>query len=189
MMIIRKAHKGFTMIEIITVIVIIGIIGSMSARLLYQGSEMYVGETKRQGFVSESRAAFWRLLRETQGQKSNEDFIQSNVSKVNIKNAKNDSVTFEMLSNNNFNISLDGGNTSNALSNSLSFSSSNGFSFFDKSYNTIIPDVDGLSALQCEAIRLKKIDFTFIKAKDTLFLSSHIYPINFRFGKKMSYHN
>ena len=68
-MIIRKAYKGFTMIEIITVIVIIGIIGSMSARLLYQGSEMYVGETKRQGFVSESRAAFWRILRETQGQK------------------------------------------------------------------------------------------------------------------------
>ena len=80
MMIIRKAYKGFTMIEIITVIVIIGIIGSMSARLLYQGSELYVIETKRQGFVSESRAAFWRLLREAQGQKSNENFIQSNVS-------------------------------------------------------------------------------------------------------------
>ena len=189
MMIVRKAYKGFTMIEIITVIVIMGIIGSMSARLLYQGSEMYVGETKRQGFVSESRAAFWRILRETQGQKSNEDFIQSSASKVNITNAKNDYVIFEMLSNNNFNISLDGGNTSNALSNSLSFSSSNGFSFFDKSYNTIIPEVDGLSALQCEAISLQKIDFTFVRAKDTLSLSSHIYPINLRFGKKMSYHN
>ena len=65
MMIIRKAYKGFTMIEIITVIVIIGIIGSMSARLLYQGSEMYVGETKRQGFVSESRAAFGDFERNT----------------------------------------------------------------------------------------------------------------------------
>ena len=61
--------------------------------------------------------------------------------------------------------------------------------FFDKSFNTITPELIGLSALQCESLSLQKIDFTFVKSDDTLSLSTHIYPINFRFGKKMSYHN
>ena len=46
--------KAFTMIEIVIVIFITGIIGSMAASLLYQGADIYVDETDRQGFVSES---------------------------------------------------------------------------------------------------------------------------------------
>ena len=41
----KRLSNGFTMIEIVLVIVIAGIIGSMAASLLYQGAEMYIGET------------------------------------------------------------------------------------------------------------------------------------------------
>ena len=109
------------MIEIVLVIVIAGIIGSMAASLLYQGAEMYVGETNRQGFVSEARSAFWRLIRTTQGQSSPDDFISSSNSQINLKNA-NDSLIFLVASNGELKISKDGGSNYNFLSKSLQYS-------------------------------------------------------------------
>ena len=70
----RKSQNGFTLVEMIIVIVVIGIIGSMAATMLFQGAKIFVGETDRQGFVSESRSAFWRIMRDTQGQASPIDF-------------------------------------------------------------------------------------------------------------------
>ena len=49
----------------------------VAASLLYQGADIYVGETNRQGFISEARSAFWRLMRTTQGQSSPDDFHQA----------------------------------------------------------------------------------------------------------------
>ena len=71
---LRAYNKGFTLIEIVIVVVLIGIIGSMAATMLFQGSEVFISETKRQGFVSESRSAFWRMMRDIQGQATREDF-------------------------------------------------------------------------------------------------------------------
>ena len=99
--------KGFTMIEIVVVIFITGVIGSMAAGLLYQGADIYVQETDRQGFVSQSRSAFWRLMRETQGQRSSEDFDQSGQAIINLKNANNIPKVFRIASNE-FEFSLDG---------------------------------------------------------------------------------
>ena len=59
------------------VIVAVGIIGSITARLLFQGSDIFVGETNRQGFISEVRSSFWRVFRETHGQKSKEEYTFS----------------------------------------------------------------------------------------------------------------
>ena len=87
---IRNTNKGFTLIEMIIVIVIIGIIGSMAASMLFQGAKIFVGETDRQGFVSESRSAFWKIMRDTQGQASPSDFVQSDQNSLYIKNASND---------------------------------------------------------------------------------------------------
>ena len=94
----ENTSTGFTMIEIVMVIVIAGIIGSMAASLLYQGAGVYVDETNRQGFVSESRSAFWRLMREAQGQRNPGDFDQSGQETLNIINAKDNSRVFRINS-------------------------------------------------------------------------------------------
>ena len=71
------ATKGFSMIEIVIVIVITGVIGSIAASILSQGSNIYISETNRQGFVSEARSSFWKIIRESQGQASSLDFSSS----------------------------------------------------------------------------------------------------------------
>jgi len=185
----KRVSNGFTMIEIVLVIVIAGIIGSMAASLLYQGAEMYVGETNRQGFVSEARSAFWRLMRATQGQTSPDDFVSSSSSQINLKNAKNDSSIFQAASNGDLKISLDGGSNYSFLSKSLQYSISNGFSFYNSSFGLVTPSLGGLTNAEAANVYLPKLDFIFVQDKDTLTLSSYVYPMNFRFGKKMSYHN
>ena len=176
--------KAFTMIEIVIVIFITGIIGSMAASLLYQGADIYVDETDRQGFVSESRSAFWRLMRETQGQRNSEDFNQSGQENLKLKNANNISREFRINSGG-LELSLDGSNYSD-LSNAVS---SNNFYFYNNIYNDITPSSTGsLTLLEAESVHLTKLKLTFQKGPDTFSLSSYIYPINFRFGKKMSYH-
>jgi len=181
--------KGFTMIEIVIVIVIAGIIGSMSANLLYQGAEMYIGETNRQGFVSESRSAFWRLMREAQGQRSPVDFDQSGQETINLRNAKNISRAFRINpeSESIFEFSLDG-SSYNGLSTYLY---SNNFYFYNNAFSDITPsNQDILSSTEAETVHMTKLVLTFQKDSDeALSLSSYIYPINFRFGKKMTYHD
>ena len=181
--------KGFTLIEIIVVIVITGIIGSMAASLLYQGSDMYVNETSRQDLVNESRSSFWRLMRNAQGQISSSEFISSDQNKIILKDAKEDSAIYEIISNGDFKISTDGGLTEHVLSNSVSYSLTNGFSYLDSSFNEISIGNSGISSLNAESIHLPKFDFVFVKHGDTVSYKSYVYPINFRFGNKMSYHN
>ena len=183
-----SSQKGFTLIEMIIVIVAVGIIGSMAATMLFQGADIFVKETNRQGFVSEARSAFWRLMRDTQGQSSPADFILSDQNSLYVKNGKGDLKDFQMGSSGYFNFRM-GPGSYNSLSNSLGYSQSNGFTFYDNSFNVVSPSSGGLTATQAKTIHLSKLDLTFIQDTDTLSLSSFVYPHNFRFGSKMSYHD
>ena len=184
----RTSQKGFTMIEMVLVIVAVGIIGSMAADMLFQGSDIFVKETNRQGFVSEARSAFWRLMRHTQGQSSPADFILSDQNSLYVKNGKGDLKDFQMGSSGYFNFRM-GTGSYNSLSNSLGYSQSNGFTFYDNNFNVVSPSSGGLTEAQAKTVHLSKLDLTFVNNTDTLSLSSFVYPHNFRFGSKMSYHD
>ncbi|SVB13479.1 uncharacterized protein METZ01_LOCUS166333 [marine metagenome] len=184
----RSSQKGFTMIEMVLVIVAVGIIGSMAAAMLFQGSDIFVKETNRQGFVSEARSAFWRLMRDTQGQSSPADFILSDQNSLYVKNGKGDLKDFQTGSSGYFNFRM-GTGSYNSLSNSLGYSQSNGFTFYDNSFNVISPSSGGLTEAQAKTVHLSKLDLTFVNDTDILSLSSFVYPHNFRFGSKMSYHD
>ncbi len=184
----RTSQKGFTMIEMVLVIVAVGIIGSMAAAMLFQGSDIFVKETNRQGFVSEGRSAFWRLMRDTQGQSSSADFILSDQNSLYVKNGKGDLKDFQTGSSGYFNFRM-GTGSYNSLSSSLGYSQSNGFTFYDNNFNVVSPSSGGLTATQAKTIHLSKLDLTFVNDTDTLSLSSFVYPHNFRFGSKMSYHD
>ena len=184
----RSSQKGFTMIEMILVIVAVGIIGSIAASMLFQGSDIFVKETNRQGFVSEARSAFWRLMRETQGQSSPADFISSDQNSLYVKNGRGDLKDFQTGSSGYFNFRMGTGSYS-SLSNSLGYSQSNGFTFYDNSFNVVSPSSGGLTEAQAKTVHLSKLDLTFVNDTDILSLSSFVYPYNFRFGPKMSYHD
>ena len=184
----RSSQKGFTMIEMVLVIVAVGIIGSMAAAMLFQGADIFVNETNRQGFVSEARSTFWRVMRDTQGQSSPADFILSDQNSLYVKNGKGDLKDFQTGSSGYFNFRM-GTGSYNSLSSSLGYSQSNGFTFYDNNFNVVSPSSGGLTEAQAKTVHLSKLDLTFVNDTDTLSLSSFVYPHNFRFGSKMSYHD
>jgi prepilin-type N-terminal cleavage/methylation domain-containing protein len=179
----RKMNQGFTLVEMLIVIVAVGIIGSITARLLFQGSDLFIVETNRQGFISEVRSSFWRVLRESHGQTSREEFTFSDSNNIYIRHANN--VQKQVLvDNDSLNLKI-GSGTQNNLSANLSSSS---ITYYDNNYSSILPSQGGLTQNQAKSIHISKIDFTFVKDEDTLKLSSFIYPYNFKYGEKMTYH-
>ena len=183
---LRPYNKGFTLIEIVIVVVLIGIIGSMAATMLFQGSEVFISETKRQGFVSESRSAFWRMMRDIQGQASSEDFKGSDQSNIFLLNAHEQKREYRVGPSGDLDIRKDDGNY-NLLSENI-ITSSNYFYYYDSELNLISPSNSGLSVEDSRKIGMSELKFTFFDNEDTLSLRSYIYPFNFKYGKKMSYH-
>lgn len=179
----KKTNHGFTLVEMLIVIVAVGIIGSITARLLFQGSDMFVKETNRQGFISEARSSFWRVFRESHGQSSKEEYTFSSSNNLFIRHSNN--IQKQILVDDQY-LNLNIGNGSqNKLSDKLSTSS---LTYYDNNYNIISPSQGGLTQDQAKSIHISKIDFTFVNDEDTLKLSSFIYPYNFKYGEKMTYH-
>ncbi len=180
----RNKKDGFTLVEMLIVIVAVGIIGSMTARLLFQGSDLFITETSRQGFVSEVRSSFWRVFRENHGQASKEEYTSSSSNNLYIKHANNIQKQIQ-INNQSLNLKI-GNGSQNILSDNVASSSS--LTYYDNNYNNISPAQGGLTQSQATSVHITKIDFTFIDDKDTLILSSFTYPYNFKYGKKMTYH-
>tara|TARA_Y100000590_G_scaffold102297_1_gene116247 strand:+ start:557 stop:1090 length:534 start_codon:yes stop_codon:yes gene_type:complete len=176
------------MIEILVVIIVVGLIGSISVIMLSQGSEIFVSETNRQGFVSEARSAFWRIMRDTHGQRSSVNFTSSDQKYLKLKNSKGEQKEFQIESPDQFNYRFGGTGNYNRLSNSLGYAQSGGFKFFNNNYDIISHSSSGLTEDQAKLVHISKLELTFIKDTDILSLSSFVFPYNFRFGQKMSYH-
>ena len=49
----HSANFGFTLIELVISILIIGIIGALSTRMLFQGASIYFKQTDRQKLTTE----------------------------------------------------------------------------------------------------------------------------------------
>ena len=105
------------MVEILVVIIAVGLIGSISVIMLSQGSEIFVSETNRQGFVSEARSAFWRAMRDTHGQASPTVFTSSGQNYLYLENGKGEKKEFQIVSPDRFNYRFGGTGDYNLLSN------------------------------------------------------------------------
>ena len=181
----KRTIKGFTLVEMLIVIVAVGIMGSMTVRLLYQGSDLFVNETNRQSFVNEIRSVYWRIIRETHGQVSKSQFTSSSSNTIYIMDA-NDEQAKQILTSSPPSIVLNKDGVQNTLSNYYS-SSSRGITYYDNNYN-IISFQNGLSEEQAKTIHLVEINFIFANNEDNLSLSSYVFPHNFKYGEKMGYH-
>ncbi len=186
----KKSFNGFTLVEMLIVIVAVGIIGSLTTRLLYQGSDIFIRETNRQTFVNEVRSTFWRIIRESHGQLSNSQFTFSGSDLLYLKDANDthDDIEKKKIFINSQSINFKNGDTQNVLSNYL-LSVSDGVTYYDSNYNEIIPSQNGLSEEEAKTIHIIKINFIFNNDEDTINLSSYIYPFNLKYGEKMGYHD
>ena len=64
------------------------------------------------------------------------------------------------------------------------------FRYYDQSFTEIqLSENQTLSSSQAETVQLLQLDMSFKQDDDSVRFSSYIYPNNFRFGKKMSYHD
>lgn len=186
-MLSRFSSKGFTLVEMVLVIIVIGVIGSMASIILYEGSVVFTSETNRQSFVSQSRTAFWRIMRNVQGQADPENFYFSDSKNVFTTNGVGEQKEFRIHDSGSLDLNL-GTETYHSLSDDISLTGTVGFSYFDKQNYPIDPGNSGLSREMANQVNSSRIQMLFKNGQDSLYLETYIHPINFRFGKKMSYH-
>ena len=183
-----KSQKGFSLIEIILVILAIGIIGTMAASMLAQGADIYKETVYRQSFLGQARSAFWRMSRESGLQRSASNFTLSGPKYLYSRNAHNENVEFSLLNVSDLNYTAISG-TTYPLSSQLKTSESL-FRYYNQSFTEIqLSENQTLSNSQAETVQLLQLDMSFKRDDDSVRFSSYIYPNNFRYGKKMSYHD
>ena len=80
--VLKSKQKGFTMIEILIVILTVAIFGSITTLMLANASKIYSTSLKKQKLITESRSTFFKMLRELSWQKSYYSFGDSNSKKL-----------------------------------------------------------------------------------------------------------
>ena len=183
-----KNQTGFTLIEMVLVILAIGIIGTMAAAMLGQGAYIYKETVYRQSFLSQARSTFWRMSREGGLQRNSDNFNLSGPINFYAINAKNETVQFAFSGLSGLNYTATSG-TTYPLSNQLNPNSSR-IRYFNESLGEIsLSTGQTLTETRADSVRLLYLDISFKQDDDSVRFSSFIYPQNFRFGKKMSYHD
>ena len=82
-----QATGGFSLIEIVIVIMAIGIFGSLAATMLANGATIYAETMEKKRFIAQARSSYWRLNRETGLQQKKSNYINSTQNMVNIATA------------------------------------------------------------------------------------------------------
>ena len=182
-----KSQKGFSLIEILLVILAIGIIGTMAASMLAHGADIYKETIYRQSFIGQARSAFWRMSRESGLQRSASNFTLSGPKYLYSRNAHNENVEFSLLNVSDLNYTAISG-TTYPLSSQLKTSESL-FRYYNQSFTEIQLSENQTLGSQAETVQLLQLDMSFKQDDDSVRFSSYIYPNNFRYGKKMSYHD
>ena len=67
----KKLQPGFTFIEVVISLAIVGVISGLSISMLLQGTEIFVGAKDDSHLMNESRTAIWRISREVHNLASN----------------------------------------------------------------------------------------------------------------------
>ena len=177
-------NSGFTMIELVISILIIGIIGALSTRMLFQGAGIYFKQTDRQKLTSQSRSAFWRIQKDIRNQSNASNFNLSDSDTLVLVDIENQSRKY--CARDNGKLFMLKNSNSYIIADSINPAKTN-FSYYNSNFENITPSSGNV--LNATSVRLAKIDLFFNRFSDTLSLSSYVYPQNFRFGQKKSYHD
>jgi prepilin-type N-terminal cleavage/methylation domain-containing protein len=156
-------YSGFTLLEIVITIVIVGTLASIAALIILQGARMYAAEDNRGSVHYQARLAVERMERETRLIRSCAD----------IAGPANPSATlsFTDINGNAVIFNVAGGNLSrgaNILANGIT--SATPFRFLDN---------NGNQTTACPGIWLIEINLTDQQGSESLQMRTRVHPRNF----------
>ena len=180
---IKSTSRGFTLIEIIIVILTVAIFGTITTTMLANASKVYSSSIKKQSLTNEARSTFFKIIREVSWQKSFSGFAGSNNKKLVIRPADGNSISYEIRSTNDViqNNNQITGSNNKIISNKVEYSNST-ITYKNSNGNTINieNDIDNVKSIE--------LTLKFNQDNQNLLLQGKVTPYNLRLGRAMSYH-
>lgn len=179
----KATSKGFTLIEILIVIMTVAVFGTITTEMLANASKIYSSSIKRQNLINEARSTFFKIIREASWQKSFSSFAGSNNKKLVIRPADGNSISYEIRQTNDIiqsNYQITGANNK-IITNKVEYSNSS-IAYKNSSGSTI--DIEN----QISDIKSLELTIKFNQEGQNLLFRGEITPYNLRIGRAMSYH-
>lgn len=182
----KQLQAGFTLVELVISMAIMGVIGLLAMDMLSQGANIYVSQSSRNRFTSQARSAFWHMKDNIRNQSDAGNFFQSGSDILSISDIGNQGGKYRLLANGTLTYEKDSVN--HIISDDIIYTKS-GFTYFDRNYNNITPAAgNAFSEEDALKVHLIKINLFFTEEPDSIELSTYMYSNNLRFGRKNSYH-
>tara|TARA_B100001564_G_scaffold359230_1_gene380251 strand:+ start:3636 stop:4187 length:552 start_codon:yes stop_codon:yes gene_type:complete len=180
----KKINQGFTLIEIIIVIIVIAILGGVSAEIIGNASRIYSSTITKHKFLKQARYSFSKLKREITWQKKGQNFSGSNSKNINIISTEGRSFDYGITSSNKLIYSNDQIQNANniTIADNLEYDNSEIY-FLDYSGNVVDP------SFSSHLVKFVKLDFFYKDINHNIRLTGYSLPYNLRLGNAMSYHD
>ena len=179
----KATNKGFTLVEIVIVIMTVAVFGTITTVMLANASKIYSSSIKRQNLITEARSTFFKILREASWQKSFSSFAGSNNKKLIIKPADGNSISYEIRQTNDViqNNEQISGTNDKIITDKIEYSNSL-VTYKNSAGNSI--DIEN----QISDIKSLELTLKFNQENQSLLFHGKVIPYNLRIGRAMSYH-
>ena len=179
----KATSKGFTLVEIVIVIMTVAVFGTITTVMLANASKIYSSSIKRQKLITEARSTFFKILREASWQKSYSSFAGSNNKKLVIIPGDGNNISYEIRQTNDViqkNEQISGANDK-IITDKIEYSNSL-VTYKNSAGNSI--DIEN----QISDIKSLELTLKFNQENQSLLFHGKVIPYNLRIGRAMSYH-
>ncbi len=176
-------ESGFTMMELVIVIIAFGVIGTITVGILNSAANFYFNVLNRQTVISNNRAALWRMTREIALQKDWNNLEVATEKGLRLVTPRNDTLNYSLAEDK---ISL---SKNYSIAHKLAADVVSGQSYIN--YEDIAGNSLGIFPLDTNDLKrvwLINVRIMTALGKDTLTLQSAIFPKNLHYGEIMPYH-
>ena len=181
---LKKKSKGFSLIELIVSMIIIGVISGLGMLMLSEGSSIFFSESSTKRVMDEGQLSLWKLMHEVRTVESLDNFATSNEDKLYVA-PNSDGMAFEFDSDDH--LIVKEGQVSSLLSDMINPVGDNAFRF-KNSVGNIIETNSPSGLANAENVSLVELNLHFIQNGEEINISSHVAPRNSRYGRKLSFH-